>query len=100
MKTDMYVLKTSFSLIVQFKSSMKDSNTDVLLMYKGLLLTGKSDKTRFIDEMGRKNKWQGLIIPNDKPLLFSIFNPNWHQLRKQEKCSPLAPPRSKFYKTQ
>ena len=73
MKIGMYVLKTSFSLTVQFKFSMKDSNTDVLLMYKGLLLTGKSDKTRFIDEMGRKNKWQGLIIPNDKPLLFSIF---------------------------
>ena len=28
------------------------------------------------------------------------FNPNWHELRKQEKCSSLAPPRSKFYKTQ
>ena len=72
MKIDMYVLKTLLSS-VQFKSFMKDSNTDVLLMYKGLLLTGKSDKTRFIDEMGRKNKWQGLIIPNDKPLWFSIF---------------------------
>ena len=28
------------------------------------------------------------------------FNPNWHELRKQEKCSSLVPPRSKFYKTQ
>ena len=28
------------------------------------------------------------------------LNPNWHELRKQEKCSSLAPPRSKFYKTQ
>ena len=25
---------------------------------------------------------------------------NWHELRKQEKCSSLALPRSKFYKTQ
>ena len=52
---------------------MKDSNTDVLLMYKGLLLTGKSDKTRFIDEMGRKNKWQGLIITNDRtPFVYHV----------------------------
>ena len=29
-----------------------------------------------------------------------FLNPNWHELRKQEKCSSLAPPRSKFYKTQ
>ena len=28
------------------------------------------------------------------------FNPNWHELRKPEKCSSLEPPRSKFYKTQ
>ena len=28
------------------------------------------------------------------------LNPNWHELRKQEKCSSLAPPRSIFYKTQ
>ena len=28
------------------------------------------------------------------------FNPDWHELRKQEKCSSLAPSRSKFYKTQ
>ena len=28
------------------------------------------------------------------------LNPNWHELRKQEKCSSLAQPRSKFYKTQ
>ena len=27
-------------------------------------------------------------------------NPNWHELRKQEKSSSLEPPRSKFYKTQ
>ena len=71
MKIDMYVLKTTLSrsIIQKFYERFKHS----LLMYKGLLLTGKSDKTRFIDEMGRKNKWQGLIIPNDKPLLFSIF---------------------------
>jgi hypothetical protein len=30
----------------------------------------------------------------------ATFNPNWHELRKQEKCSSLAPHRSKFYKTQ
>ena len=28
------------------------------------------------------------------------LNPNWHEFRKQEKGSSLAPPRSKFYKTQ
>ena len=28
------------------------------------------------------------------------LNPNWHEIRKHEKCSSLAPPRSKFYKTQ
>ena len=28
------------------------------------------------------------------------FNSNWHELRKQENCSSLAPSRSKFYKTQ
>ena len=28
------------------------------------------------------------------------FNPNWYELRKQEKCSSLAPPRSKFCKAQ
>ena len=28
------------------------------------------------------------------------FNPNCHELRKQEKCSSLAPPRRVFYKTQ
>ena len=26
-------------------------------------------------------------------------NPNWHEPRKQEKCSSLAPPRSNFYNT-
>ena len=30
----------------------------------------------------------------------SNLNPNWNELRKQEKSSPLAPPRSIFYKTQ
>ena len=28
------------------------------------------------------------------------LNPNWHELRKKEKCSSLAPPWSKVYKTQ
>ena len=28
------------------------------------------------------------------------LNPNCHELRKQEKCSSLAPPRSIFYKNQ
>ena len=28
------------------------------------------------------------------------FNPHWHELWKQEKCSFLAPPRGIFYKTQ
>ena len=28
------------------------------------------------------------------------IKPNWHELRKQEKYSSLAPPRSTFYKTQ
>jgi hypothetical protein len=28
------------------------------------------------------------------------FNPNWHELLKQEKCSSLPPPRGIFYKTQ
>ena len=28
------------------------------------------------------------------------FNPNWHELRKQEKRSSLMAPKSKFYKTQ
>ena len=32
--------------------------------------------------------------------LFLTLNPNWHEFRKQEKCSSLAWPRSKFYKTQ
>ena len=27
-----------------------------------------------------------------------LINPNWHELRKQEKCSSLAPSRSIFYK--
>ena len=30
----------------------------------------------------------------------SDINPNWHELWKQEKCSSLTPPMSKFYKTQ
>ena len=30
----------------------------------------------------------------------SGLNPNLHELRKQEKCSSLEPPRSKLYKTQ
>ena len=30
----------------------------------------------------------------------SEINSNWHELRKQEKCSSLAPPGSTFYKTQ
>ena len=29
-----------------------------------------------------------------------VINPNWHELRKQEKCSSLGPPRNKFSKTQ
>ena len=29
-----------------------------------------------------------------------LFNPYWHELWKQEKCSSLAPPRGIFYKTQ
>jgi len=29
-----------------------------------------------------------------------FLNPNWHELGKQEKCSSLAPPRSKFYKSE
>ena len=32
--------------------------------------------------------------------LFQYLEPNWHELRKQEKCSSLASPRNKFYKTQ
>ena len=31
---------------------------------------------------------------------FETVNLNWHVLRKQDKCSSLAPPRNKFYKTQ
>jgi hypothetical protein len=31
---------------------------------------------------------------------YLILNPNWHELRKQKKCSSLVPPKSKFYKTQ
>ena len=37
-------------------------------------------------------------IPYGKYLL--LLNPNWHELRKQEKCLSLAPPRRNFYKTQ
>ena len=33
-------------------------------------------------------------------LAFWRINPNWHELRKQEKCSSLVPPRSRSYKTQ
>ena len=48
---------------------------------------------------GPKNFEQHKI--NSLILFMSYFlNPNWHELKKQEKCSPLAPPRSKFYKTQ
>ena len=35
-----------------------------------------------------------------KMMALILLNPNWHELRKQEKCSSLAPPRSIFYKTQ
>ena len=28
------------------------------------------------------------------------FNPAWHDVRKQEKCSSLGPRKDKFYKTQ
>ena len=31
---------------------------------------------------------------------FLLFNPNWHEIRKQEICSSSAPLKSKFYKTQ
>ena len=38
--------------------------------------------------------------PSNSYLHNCIFNLNWHELRKQEKCSSLVPSRSKFYKTQ
>ena len=28
---------------------------------------------------------------------YGFFNPNWHELREQEKCSSLGPPRSTLY---
>ena len=33
-------------------------------------------------------------------LVIRAFNPHWHELRKQEKRSFIAPPRGIFYKTQ
>ena len=32
--------------------------------------------------------------------IWSVFNPHWHELWKQEKFSTFAPPRGIFYKTQ
>ena len=32
--------------------------------------------------------------------IWTLVNPNWHELWKQEKCSSLAPPRGIFYKIQ
>ena len=29
-----------------------------------------------------------------------VLNPNWHELREQEKYSSIEPPRNTFYKTQ
>ena len=53
---------------------------------------------------GPLSLWQSLFGGgsqyNRRYRLTFILNPNWHELRKQEKCSSLAPPRSKFYKTQ
>ena len=42
---------------------------------------------------------QNLLLGVAKDEHFSSFNPNWHELRKQEKCLSLAPSRSKYYKT-
>ena len=36
----------------------------------------------------------------DASAKFQYFNPNWHELKKQGKCSSLAPPGIKFYKIQ
>ena len=45
--------------------------------------------------------WLGVLLNIvKKDPYFSSFNPNGHELIKQEKCSSLAPPRSKFDKTQ
>ena len=41
-----------------------------------------------------------LCYTTQKRLSLHCPTPNWHELRKQEKCLSLAPPRSKFYKTQ
>ena len=53
-----------------------------------------------------KKTEEGLIAESMKKqsqgklLLDFEFNPNWHELWKQEECSSLAPPWDTFYKTQ
>ena len=47
----------------------------------------------------------GILIFNlqfyeQKTITQKLFNPHWHELWKQEKCSSLVPPRGIFYKTQ
>ena len=46
----------------------------------------------------RKRYFSDILLPFES--LFFPSNPNWHELRKQEKCSSLAPLMSKFSKTQ
>ena len=56
----------------------------------------------FLQVQGHGSKDQLNPIRND-PLLVRnnlTFNPVWHDIGKQEKCSYLEPPRDKFYKTQ
>ena len=54
----------------------------------------------FLPKSGGGGDWTaGSDGPVIKQKILGGFNPVWHGIRKQEKCSSLEQPRGNFYKT-
>ena len=67
-----------------------------------LMETNQSSKFEILDisEIPLAIYWNSFRYRISAIERYFEFNPNWYELRKQEKCSSLASSRCKFYKTQ
>ena len=85
-----------------------DSNeVNMFVIFQNLLFTNSYGHPVFFtfcdldSSNSLKTIGDGCISPERFNLcIILFFHPNWHELREQEKCSFLAPPRSTFHKTQ
>ena len=94
-------------IYISLKSQQKPVHCDQYIMFSlfcvHLFLTLTFWKLRMIwENQSINHSYVNNVFfdfwPPNGPIVHRI-NPNWHELRKQEKCSSLAPPRSTFYKT-